>query len=728
MLTLLGRRYGDFAPHTTAGRAIVCGTIILSVIVFPFQINKLSELLHSHSRYRYTYRPRRDEVHVILTGFIKDTSTVKLFLLEFQRALQKAPIFNTTYATITVVGADEPTNDLKHLVSHPMFEGNVRYIRASLLSEEDLERVSVRTAVACFIMSNKLTSTPLDEDAQSVLRALMVTNLNPRIDTVIQVHRPMETALLESTGTHHVVCIDQIKYALIGRNARSPGIAAIISNMLAGGSRVGSEDESEYVQGLRMKLHAVRLSKHFAGMTFSQCAQTMYYVSAGDVILIAIESYVAEVGDSNPPTCDLHVNPPYEFRIADNDHGPFNYQYVAYVLTTSMQQAKSFVTYFMQQQLMPVPRQKSPFNRQVSFEVKQQRPLSKILELRKKEEEYKVRKREKGVVTSDNISSTTRLVRTSVANEIRFRGHVIVCGAATDSIAYEFLLRALCDGYEDNKPVVILFPAPSLHHASVQELVESIKDFPNTCIVVGDPLDPVSLTCAGIEWASMCVLLGNRASTVGVDGKLLDVQLIQRFLCMAQHTSKRFLELTDPTQCKQHMYFTVDATTNSTFRVIDKTFIKYLQMQQRGKSIRRSSSYSSRHLESVNEDYAARNESQSVMEVSQHTEESLYAAGFSYCDETIDYLTVASFFNPQVLSLMEMLLLAKVRDLSDSSDENPQQELSRLHMVPVPGDLKGVPFGKVFEVLLERHGFISIALYRRNQGQLPYVFTGACAT
>jgi len=55
---------------------------------------------------------------------------------------------------MTIMGPDEPSRELQELLVSPVLERRAKYVKGSIMKENDLERVDVENATACLVFSD----------------------------------------------------------------------------------------------------------------------------------------------------------------------------------------------------------------------------------------------------------------------------------------------------------------------------------------------------------------------------------------------------------------------------------------------------------------------------------------------------------------------------------------------------------------------------------------------
>ena len=76
------------------------------------------------------------------------------------------------------------------------------YIKASVMKENDLERLAAEEARAAFVLSDWLSGQTQEEDSKAIVRTLMLNNYSPRCPVYVQLSEPHSTYQLSlSPGT-----------------------------------------------------------------------------------------------------------------------------------------------------------------------------------------------------------------------------------------------------------------------------------------------------------------------------------------------------------------------------------------------------------------------------------------------------------------------------------------------------------------------------------------------
>ena len=237
--------YGDISPMSTQGQVVVCCIILASIILIPMMTNELIEKMALQSVYaRAVYRPLgRKSKHVVICGDISSTSMGDFFDELFHADHTEQANFSL-HAILLL--PRPPTTDMILLMQSAKYLSSLTYIEGSALVEADLKRVKLEKADAIFIMTNKFSNKPDEEDAKTILVSLsmkryMLSILGSPPLFCMQLIRPQNLRHLNrsddpddsASANQLVVCINQIKMGILAKGVMFPGAIALIMNLIS---------------------------------------------------------------------------------------------------------------------------------------------------------------------------------------------------------------------------------------------------------------------------------------------------------------------------------------------------------------------------------------------------------------------------------------------------------------------------------------------------------------
>jgi hypothetical protein len=339
--------YGDISPVTDAGRTAVMCMIAASIVIIPMMTNELLETMAQSSVYiRAVYNPRPEHKHILVCGDMKSASVEEFFSELFHEDHENRNLY------VVILCPSPPTNEIKAMLKDPLLQMSMIYLQGTSLNDDDLERAKADRATAVFILTNKFSATPDEEDSQTILQQFSIKRYNQYSMQAqaplycIQLIRPENKRHLAIKDTKHdedlVVCLNEIKMGVIAKSVMFPGTTTLIMNLLTSvnsdGPDVNDEAESdssssdsdsssseesaeeecnwmdEYKKGCDWEVYTTELSDMFEGGNFAKLADSMYRRLG--VVLFALQ--VQEV--ANPQNSRVLLNPSTYIIPAKSDY------------------------------------------------------------------------------------------------------------------------------------------------------------------------------------------------------------------------------------------------------------------------------------------------------------------------------------------------------------------------------------------------------------------------
>lgn len=272
VVTMATVGYGDYYPVTDYGRIVVIIFIIGSLVVIPTRLTELQRLLSMRSPYSMPYvKAHATDKHVIVCGHVNNSQKLERFFQEFFHE-DHATIMGNEYHCV-ILSAKEPPEDVRSLLSNPLYDNKVSFIVGSALDIDDLKKSRCDIASCMFFLADMKAddSATGSEDAATVLRALSVSNFNHELTCLVQVLRPEERVILKDSDISVILCLEEYKTALQARNAVCPGFSTIVENLFHSIETISDEDLDkldigwyrEYLHGASLELYLMQLPKQF---------------------------------------------------------------------------------------------------------------------------------------------------------------------------------------------------------------------------------------------------------------------------------------------------------------------------------------------------------------------------------------------------------------------------------------------------------------------------------
>ena len=293
------------------------------------------------------------------------------------------------------------------------------------------------------------------------------------------------------------------------------------------------------------------------------------------------------------------------------------------------------------------------------------------------------------------LRSNAEIIYHSIKDREDITHHIIICGLHPALLHFILPLRAKYLQEEALKWIVIL--APSLP----QSLFEAFSRFNRIIFIQGSPLLPENLFRANVVNADKAVILSSGESKI--NNKILE---------------NLNMEIKNKDQKK----------SLSNEQILDaETIFIYKSLKKCNKNIQIMTELictsNIEYLLSVDNIQQLYNQKGCYAEY-EYTP--LYASGEIFTPSIIDGLTCQSYFNPHIVTIIEMLLGGQ-RFNSESKTKRLEEfyglNNSNLYLIKIPDTQINEAFAEFYSFLL-RHHSIAIALYRKNTVDgFYYVYT-----
>lgn len=232
--------YGDILAKTVLGRIFIMAIIGCAIISVPTVTNELIEKMNLQSTYmRATYTPKsKNGKHIVICGDLTSTS-----LQDFFQELFHEDHENVDLSAVMLIPLP-PTIEIIFLMRDPQFFLQLQYLEGSALVEKDLKRAKAEYAMAIFIMTNKFSSNPDEEDAKSILLNLSIKRYiagfyRPPMRFCMQLIRPENRRHLSKNESNEldtndlVLCLNEIKMGAMAKAILYPGANTLLMNLVS---------------------------------------------------------------------------------------------------------------------------------------------------------------------------------------------------------------------------------------------------------------------------------------------------------------------------------------------------------------------------------------------------------------------------------------------------------------------------------------------------------------
>ncbi|KAK7253590.1 large conductance calcium-activated potassium channel [Aureococcus anophagefferens] len=244
--------YGDIYPQQIISRLIVAVAVPIAVVAVPTIGSQIYDLVAAQSPYATAGRihTHGDWHHIVVVGEL-GANDEKLgrqlpVLLEQLYHPERGSV-DIELQVVLLQHHDPPATVRERVLQHPYYSERVKWVSGSVFEEAHLRQWVAGARAVCFInLANLEISAPAEmqaEDNAAVQRALVIRRTFPKVRLITQLL--LERNLHRLHGERcELVCVEQLKYAMLGRSVRVPALHTLLSGLLVAGSGKGGKDGS----------------------------------------------------------------------------------------------------------------------------------------------------------------------------------------------------------------------------------------------------------------------------------------------------------------------------------------------------------------------------------------------------------------------------------------------------------------------------------------------------
>lgn len=745
IVTLTTVGYGEIMPNTILGKVMIMLLVVVILVVVPDQTGELVELVSAQSYYATrSYKASSDIFHIVLIGEI-DLESLMSFCTEFFHSDH-----GSIYRHVVIVRNEAPSKEMEIFLNSKENSSFLIYIQGDPMSDEDLLRADILRAKACVIFTNKNSKDPFSGDHQSLLLSLYVKkfyyntwleNSKGSIDLrshhsfrlCIQLNKPessshyyntLQSVYKKKMIQDQILVIEAMKMNLLSKSCLTPGIIALLSNLVMSSGVLKNDNEAEwlkeYSEGRGHEIYRVVLEGILLTKSFGEIATEIYEEYQAIPIALEIMYDGTNIVKLNPQTKDPIIEilkKGFENDINMTNSSKLNNfdiklkaepRAAIYVICPGKEVSEAI----MANEQMTNP--KANLNKKKYINPEQLASSNNLLKLKnnfvkrtesflfsessefidddeKNQNNNKIDEDEEDYENyhtvdkiENNYFNSNEIIHQSIKDRDDISNHVIICGIHPEIIHFILPLRANYLPEKSLKWIVIL--SPSLP----QELHDALSVFPKIIFIQGSPLQPENLFRANITTAEIAVILSSGFTK-------------------APSTNENTSNSSD----KEEM---LDAETVFIYKAIKK--------------INKSIKIITELLVTTNIEFllTARNLNKLYLNgiedtpIYEHT--SVFASGEVYLPSVVDKITCQTFYNPNLLSILNLILSG------DSYKGKMDKKMEKLfnfqgsNLFLIPNEAKNESYIDMYERLVSKSGVVPIALYRKNLVEnFYYVYT-----
>lgn len=529
--------YGDIYPVSTNGKFLISFIILLTFIVVPIQISRVSTIISSHTDYSSSYTEAKQHPHVVITGHI-DAEMLFVFLGEFFH-----PSNLNWNEKIVILNPSPPAVEVKKMLN--AYENKVQYIVGSPMLDEDLIRAMLHKASACYVLVNRNSNRPQHADQCSALITIALRRGNPTCPIYSQVINAENAATILKMGASDVVVAGLMKFSILGRSCAMVGLPTLLLNLLVQshaelGQRVSPIHWQEpYLHGFMHGIYLVDIPRTFSGLSFGYLIRFLY--DKTPVIPLAL---LTEDGVQFP---DM------EFKLGATADP--NLCCKVYAIAKGLTAVEEVL--------------RIPPEQILSYRKNNRRKAKSMMDININDS---LKKKSKPALGSEIEKIHQSLIATYTAPERHtseeddpdyvdfatagvppdIAKHIIVCGFPTDT--YQFL-KTIREAPSLNKEVVsppVVFLAPAVIN---EDEFAKIKQFEDVYFVMGSPVNFADLKKTRIDAAISVLILTLTTKFQYSDSNMIDADAITTLRYIVEISQKSSMlnlvvELEKPTNVK----------------------------------------------------------------------------------------------------------------------------------------------------------------------------------
>jgi voltage-gated potassium channel len=275
-------------PKTDAGRLVTLLVMIGGLTIFAVFTGVVSAIMVQRLKTAMEVKYLElDELrdHLVICGWNRSAH----LLIE---ELQADPGMKHSPIVIVAEFTELPEYELRRVDRSQLYLSSGDYTMIDVL-----ESVGIHYAARAILLADSLhPRSDQDRDARTVLAALTIEKLNPKIYTCAQLLDRKNDVQLRVAGVEDVIIADELASHLIATSARNQGSINLLSELLT--VQVGNQ------------FYQVNLPEAWIGITFWEASQSLK--DRFDSILVAVER-------RNGKQRDTIVNPPKNYALLAGD-------------------------------------------------------------------------------------------------------------------------------------------------------------------------------------------------------------------------------------------------------------------------------------------------------------------------------------------------------------------------------------------------------------------------
>jgi voltage-gated potassium channel len=222
LVTITTVGYGDVTPKTLGGRLVGVALMVGGLVSFSLVTATVASIfIERKFRRERGLESIKETNHILILGWHYDGETL---LDQLLRRLPPA-------ASVVLVSQLTPEKIDSIRVKYP--EHEPLFVWGDYSREEVLLRANVREAFKAIIMAGRQEGeTAADVDQRTLITALTLKSLNPKIKILAELLRPENQAYLERAGAEQILIRGQYDSSILAGAIASPGLFRVLDALL----------------------------------------------------------------------------------------------------------------------------------------------------------------------------------------------------------------------------------------------------------------------------------------------------------------------------------------------------------------------------------------------------------------------------------------------------------------------------------------------------------------
>lgn len=273
IITITTVGYGDISPSQVVSKGVTIMLVVMLFILLPRETSKIGAVIERTSRFDAKYEVTEGSQHIVIVGSANAKKVLR-FLTEFYHEDHGEQL-----CTCVMLMPGEPSDSLTSLViSNPIYEERVQYIKGSPLHEADLRRAEIDAAAACIVLSDPFSVSKQTSDVDAILCTKAISMYANDLEICIQLMLASSKVHQGWAMWHQVIVLEELLIGLLSASSRCHGLGTMLCNMItsSGECDVDTQAQEDYNHGFGQEVYIMPFSPVFAGWKFKDAAAVMY--------------------------------------------------------------------------------------------------------------------------------------------------------------------------------------------------------------------------------------------------------------------------------------------------------------------------------------------------------------------------------------------------------------------------------------------------------------------